>query len=163
MKTTETQRDIVRNVPLPAVMPYDDYADANFIAEQDVKPLTYDLKKEVDTALAKEFENKRQEAERDRMAEEKMLQWRLQFKSIETDEERIKIAMEFDIDILIEALTKNVNKVDDTYLMFCKKEDRKPMHSDALNQIKEDMKSEYKEIQPYLDEAENFIKMLGRE
>lgn len=162
MNTTKEQRDFIKNFPTE-LSDLEDYQNANFIAEQEVRPITFDLRRDVDTSLAKEITQTLHNAEEDRVSEERMGQWRLQFKSIETDAERIKIAMEFDIDILIEALTRNVTKVDDTYLMFCKKEDRKPMHSDALNQIKEDMKSEYKEIQPYLDEAENFIKMLGRE
>lgn len=84
----------------------------------------------------------------------------MQLSSVESKTEQILIAMEFELDVLIEALQRNVEKVDNTYLMFCKKEDRKPMHDEALKKIKEDMKSEHEEIAPYILEAEDYKKKM---
>jgi len=149
--TTQEQRLVIDGIP-----DYEDYKMAEELAEQKPKTVDFDLKKDVDTTVAKQITKTLKDAELDKKVEENMKTWRLQLSSVDSEEEKVRIAMEFEIDTLIEALQRNVERVDNIYLMFCKKEDRKPMHSDALKKIREDMESEYDEITPYIKEAEDF-------
>lgn len=155
-KITPLQADLVKSIPTE-LSTQEDYQNAEFIAEQTVnKQIDFNLKQDVDTSLGKSIVNTLHNAEEERKAEEKMAQWKLQLSSVESKTEQIMIAMEFEIDVLIEALKRNVEEVDDTYLMFCKKEDRKPMHTDAINKIMEDMKSEHDEIVPYIQRSKKY-------
>jgi len=149
---TEEQKNIVNGIT-----PYEDYQMAEELAEQTpTTTVDFNLKSNVDLSVAKDIKKNLKNAEEVKKAEENMKTWKMQLSTVETKTEQIMIAMEFELDVLIEALRRNVERVDDIYLMFCKKEDRKPMHSDALNKLMEDMKAEHEEIVPYITEAEEY-------
>lgn len=139
----------------------EDYKMAEELATQtpttEPKQVDFNLnKKNVDLTEARRIKATLHNAQEEKKAEENMKTWRMQLSSVESRTELIMIAMEFEIDVLIEALRRNVEEVDETYLMLCKKEDRKPMHSDAINKLMEDMKSEHDEIIPYVERVKRY-------
>lgn len=157
-RITQEQKDIVNSIPAefrPTTQ--EDYATAEQLAAQTPikteSSVDFNLRCQEDV---KKIKKSLKDAEEEKRAEENMKTWRMQLSTIDSKAEQIMIAMEFEIDILIEALKRNVEEVDDTYLMFCKKEDRKPMHSDAINKIMEDMKSEHEEIVPYIERSKKY-------
>lgn len=158
-RVTPEQRAVVDAIPqsLPTITDTEDYMNAQLVASQTPKQIDFNLRTETpDLTIARQIATGLKKTEAEMRAEEKMSQWRLQLKAVDSEEEMLKIAMEFDIKTLIEALQRNVEKVDKTYLAFCKGADKEPMHKEALKQIQLDMETEYKEIQPYLQIAENF-------